>query len=260
MTMASASPVPAAPEDPWLRRWIVAAAAVLLAHAGLVLWILYRQNAPAAGEPPAAVMVELAPMAVAPPVETPVELAPGPQMTEAEPEEVEEELVEAKLAPELPPAPNPVAVLAPPPKPKPKPIKKVVKKVHKPDHKPPAPKTTAPARTQARQGRTSAAPRQGSAGSRASLASWHSRVGAHIGRHVHYPEAARPQVGTPALSFTLNQSGRVLSARVVRSSGSGALDREAVAAAYRASPFPSAPSEIGGGPFSFTVPIHFHMR
>lgn len=246
-------------EDPSLRRWLFAAAVVVLAHAGLVYWLLHRAAQAPAGEPPAAMMIELAPMAVSPREETAVELTPGPQMTEAEPEE-EVEPVETQVVPELPPAPKAVAVLAPPPKPQPKPVKKVVKKVHKEEAKPPAPRTSAPVHTQAAPGQASAAPRQGASGSRASFASWHSQVGAHIARHVHYPESARPQIGTPALSFTLDRGGRVLSARVVKSSGSAALDQEAVAAAHRASPFPAAPAEMGGGAFHFTVPIRFHLR
>lgn len=257
MTMAHGAAV-SAHEDPSLPRWILAGAVVILVHAGLGLWLMYRVAKAPEGEAPAAVMIELAPMAVAPQQETAVELTPGPEMTEAEPEE--EEPLETQVMPELPAAPKPVAVLVPPPKPKPKPVKKVVKKLPKEDRKPPAPRTSAPVHTQAAPGQSSAAPRQGSAGSQASFSSWHSQVGAHIQRHVHYPEAARPQVGTPSLAFTLDRSGRVLSAHVVRSSGSAALDQEAVAAAHRASPFPAPPPEMGGGSFHFTVPIRFHLR
>ena len=66
-------------EDPELRRWLMAAAFVTAAHGGLVLWLMNKHDANHAGTPPAAIMIELAPL----------EVTPGPQMTQAEPEEVE---------------------------------------------------------------------------------------------------------------------------------------------------------------------------
>jgi protein TonB len=180
-------------------------------------------------------------------------------MTEAEPEEVEEELVEAKLAPELPPAPNPVAVLAPPPKPKPKPVKKVVKKVHKPDHKPPAPKTTAPARTQARQAATSAAPREGAAGSSMSSADWRNQVRAQLNRHKPSLAPGDGQ-GTVMVIFTINRGGHVMSSRVTRSSGSATLDQKALQMIQRSNPLPPPPADIRGNAIALPVPVRFSQR
>jgi protein TonB len=132
-------------EDPELRRWLVAAAFVTAAHAGLVLWLMTKQDANLAGAPPTAIMIELAPLDIAPPAETPPEVTPGPQTRQAEPEEVEPPQTTA--IPELPPAPKPAVVLMTPPKPKPKP-KKIAKETPKPVVKrvrePPAPHTSAP--------------------------------------------------------------------------------------------------------------------
>jgi protein TonB len=254
MTMVSGSAFPST-EEPPLWRWIMAAALVVLVHAGFVYWLLYRSNPPPAGEPPAAVMIELSPVAISP--ESATELLPGPQMTQVEPEAEEPPLTMA--IPELPPVPKAAAVLVTAPKPKPKPLKKVEKKLEKEELKPPAPRTSAPLHTQAARGQSSAAPRQGASGAPSmSSASWHSLVGAHFARYPRYPASARTDTGTPSISFTLDRGGRLISARLARSSGSSALDQEAVAAAHRASPFPAPPAEMGGGSYSFTVPVRFH--
>ena len=137
-------------DAPSLRRWLFATVAVVLVHAAIVLWILYVRDFRSAGEPPAVVMIDLAPLDVAPPSETPPDVTPGPQMTEAEPEAVEQPQVIP--VPELAPAPKPDVVLMPPPKPKPKPkkiVKEIPKPVVKPTHEPPAPRTSAPPRAAA---------------------------------------------------------------------------------------------------------------
>ena len=83
----------------------MAAAAVILVHAAIVFWILYIRDLQSAGAPPAAIMIELAPLDVAPPTQSPAEVTPGPQMTEAQPEEVEQQ--QTIPVPELAPAPKP---------------------------------------------------------------------------------------------------------------------------------------------------------
>ena len=137
--------------DPALQRWLLAGAVVILVHAAIVFWILYIRDLQSAGAPPVAIMIELAPMDVAPPTESPAEVTPGPQMTEAQPEEVEQQQQTVPV-PELAPAPKPNVVLMPPQKPKPKP-KKIEKDIPKPvvkrEHEPPAPRTSAPPRAAA---------------------------------------------------------------------------------------------------------------
>ncbi|WP_158816881.1 energy transducer TonB [Methylocapsa sp. S129] len=67
-------------------RWTAAAAVVTAVHGGVVWVALNWQPAEAApGDPPPAVMIELAPLPVAPEA-PPQEVAPGPQMTEAQPD------------------------------------------------------------------------------------------------------------------------------------------------------------------------------
>jgi protein TonB len=70
-------------------RWTLAGAAVAGLHVGGIWLVLSREEASAAGEPPAAVMMELAPLAVAPEA-PPDQLPPDERMTEAHPSPMEE--------------------------------------------------------------------------------------------------------------------------------------------------------------------------
>ncbi|MCO5093294.1 energy transducer TonB [Bosea sp. (in: a-proteobacteria)] len=269
-------------------RWSLAALIVAGAH-GTAGWVIANwQRAEAAmGAPPAAVMIELSPLAVAP--ETPPqEVAPGPEMTEAQPEpeppppepvetpsEIEPPPEPEPVAvpeldipiPELPPLPDALAVLTPPPKeeakppppevkPRPKPKPRVVekKKPVRPD-KPKAEQTTAPV-AQAQAAPRAAAPASGaSSPSPAATASWRGSLMAHLNRYKRFPGGASP--GTVQVAFSIDRGGRVLSARLLRGSGDAALDGEAVAMIRRASPVPAPPEGVGGSAIALAVPIRF---
>src|SRR5262249_19306842 len=133
-----------------LRRWMISAAIVVLAHgaiaAGLVPWCDDIEPA----EPAAAIVVEFAPLPVAPDA-PPTEIAPRPQpgMSEAAPErpveQVEDEKkIEEKAAskpveeppPEIKPAPNPDVAIEPRPQ--------EVAKLLPQEPRTPAPTTSAP--------------------------------------------------------------------------------------------------------------------
>lgn len=240
-------------EDPDLRRWLIAAAAVVAVHAALIFWILHERDANLAGAPPAAIMIELAPLDVAPPTETPPETTPGPQMTEAEPEVVEEP--QTIPVPELPPAQKPPVVLMTPPKPKPKPkkiVKEVPKPAVKPTREPPAPRTTAPPRAAAAR---AAASRAASSGAAAAAA--RSACAAGLGSlSKHYPEAARAQhiQGTVRLALSIGRDGRVQSAHIIGSSGSSVLDQAALQMARNAN-CPAMETSA-----NFVLPVRFSIR
>jgi protein TonB len=277
-----------------LLRWGLAAMFVVLAHGGVALAIVYwPEPEEKAGEPPAAVMIELAPLPVAP--ETPPqEVAVGVQQemsdqstpNDAKEEPVEEEPpqpeVEAAKSEPLPdPPPEPVerevdtetpalpeiaaaeAVLdapAPPPppelveeKPEEEEKKPEPKKKPKPKRSSVAKSASAPKPVQAKRAKTNAAPTAG-VGATMSISTWRGSVMAHLNRHKRYPGSGG---GTASVAFTIDRSGRVLSARLIRSSGSSILDQEAVALARRASPLPAPPPNIGGGSVVLTVPVRF---
>jgi len=237
-------------EDPALRRWIGAGVVILLLHAALLFWILYaRDQSP--GAEPAAIMVELAPLDVAPKSESQPDITPGPQMTEAQPEEMEQP--ETIPVPELPTVPKPTVVLMPPHKLKPKKTVKVIPKPVKPVHQPPAPHTSAPPRgsTQAAQAASSRA-----AGLAATGAARNACAAELASLGLNYPEAARAQgvQGTVRLAIFIGRNGYVQSARIVGSSGSSILDQ---AALQRARSKKCPPMETS---VNYTLPIRFHLN
>ncbi|AZO65528.1 TonB family protein [Mesorhizobium mediterraneum] len=89
---------------------------------------------------------------------------------------------------------------------------------------------------------------------------WDSRLGAWIRRHTDYPRAAKARraEGSPQVTFTVDGSGRVLSARLARSSGDADLDRAALSALQGAK-VPTPPPELGSR-ISRTAPFVFNLR
>lgn len=241
-------------------RWTAAGLAVVAVHAGGIwLALNWPAAAEAPGDPPAAIMMELAPLAVTPEVPQ-QDIAPGPEMTEAEeqvelekpveekPDPTPPEVKEAEIKPPTPPKVEKAEVVLPtkvePPKPKPK--KKKQKK---------APRTTAPQSSQAQRADRAAAPAEGMASSM-SPTSWRGALMAHLNRHKRFPSGAAG-AGVATVAFTIDRSGRVLSARLVRSAGNSALDAEAASLPRRASPVPAPPPDVGGGSITLAVPIRF---
>ena len=279
-----------------LIRWTVVGVCIAAAHGGLAWAALnWPPPAQAVGDPPAAVMIELAPLPVAP--ETPAnEIAIGPQMViseattpvESKDKPVEQEEPPAQMPPEtvqsiikepkpeirtaieVPPLPeiaSAVAVLSPP-----VPASPHAEKSDEKDHKPAKPKkverkkpqeraalnvptTAAPQAVNAPRASANAAPTAG-ASSSLSPATWRSALMAHLNRHKRFP--AGGSRGVSQVAFTIDRAGRVLSARLIGSSGDAALDQEAVALAQRASPVPAPPPDVGGGNVTLSVPVRFN--
>jgi protein TonB len=91
------------------------------------------------------------------------------------------------------------------------------------------------------------------------MASWHSRLVAHIQRHKRYPAGARDS-GTAVVAFVMDRNGRVLSRRLAGSSGSAALDRETLDLIARAQPLPRPPANAAQSAFQFAIPIRYSLR
>lgn len=166
--------------------------------------------------------------------------------------------VQEKAAVALPPPPPKVQ---PKPKPVPKPKPKVV------EHKPPKP-VQATRRAERQEARrppaeasgaqtTASLPSASNGSSAASRASWQSQLVAYLQRNLRYPPGSRGG-GSAAISFSLNRQGRVLSASLVRSSGTPELDQAALSLFHGGLPPP--PPDVSGNSFSFTIPIRFNMR
>ena len=211
------------------------------------------------------------------PVVTPVDfpdVAHGPLMEEAmlTPEaakETKEEVEKEMPAVDPSPSPDPEVVL-----PTPHPVVDKKPEEEKPQEDKPqqksadqvvaAPLTTAPPRVDAKEETAPAAPSLGasSASAARAQASWEKALVSHLNRFKRYPDAARARSnqGDVAVQFTIDRLGAVVASRVVRSSGSSALDDEALAVLQRANPLPAPPSQLGGPTFDLTLPIQFRIR
>jgi periplasmic protein TonB len=250
---------------PELVRWSLCAAVVIAAHglAALAIAGWGDEEELEAGAP--VVTIDLAPVAVAPPA-PPRDLAAGPLLeTESQervaeetpvppaPKEPEKEKQEKVV--EAPPAPEPEIAVSPEPPPEEGPI----------EHKPaPMQATAAPVPTAPQ---SAPAPAKLAAGpamaptptpSSAVVASWQRLLVAQLERHKRYPPQARGKVGEARLEFSIDRTGRVVASRLVHSSGSDALDREALALLRRAAPFPPPPAGLPHERLSFVVPVRYH--
>jgi len=206
--------------------------------------------------------------------ETPVQaddIAPSAPAVAAlsEPPPLEVPDVVETVAPDVViPLPQPKPVEAPV---EPKAAKPVEAKTKKPLDKPkPRPKKEKPAPARAamaasvnaRPAARAAAPKsvEGAPRSSASPARWNSSLAAWIRRHTRYPSAARSRraEGRPNVTFTVESSGRVVSARLARSSGDADLDRAALGALQGVS-VPAPPPELGAR-VTRTAPFVFSLR
>ena len=101
-----------------------------------------------------------------------------------------------------------------------------------------------------------------SAASSSAVPGWRSELIGRLQRSKHYPDTARErdEQGVAAVTFVMDRNGHVLSATLVRSSGSQALDDEAVALVRRAEPLPPMPAELAGNTIKLTLPVTFSLR
>lgn len=252
------------------RRWGLAAALVLAAHAGVMAgYLLMPQAEPEGSSTSPAVILELAPAPVAPASQQ--DLAPGPEMVEAQavptpPPQAEPEPVEP-----TPRLEAPVPAEVPLPEEKPKTVE------HKPEETPdttqptetppvqqemPAPQTTAAPRSEENTAAVPAAPSPGVVSNRQAIMSWRDLVMARLQQNKRYPSSAeaRRDQGVVTLSFTVDRNGKVLSRTIVKSSGVRALDDEVLAMIQRAQPLPAFPPAMNQPSVNLAVPIRFSLK
>jgi len=84
----------------------------------------------------------------------------------------------------------------------------------------------------------------------------------HLQQFKRYPSAAqaRDEQGIVLLGFSVDRSGRVLTHRIVRSSGYSDLDAEVMAMIERAQPLPAFPASMTQAQLDLTVPIRFALH
>jgi protein TonB len=245
-----------------LRRWGASLALVLLAHVGAGLYLLSREMplGAAGGEPPDAVMIDLAPL----PAPTPPAPAPPIPVPEPQPQPQPQPVVQASPPPllpniplpEVPPSPAPKAAVVlpkPPPKAKPKPVE------HPPQAEPERPPPPSASAAVPPPAPVTAPP---AVDPRAARASWQAQLVAWLEHYKRYPRLAQEQhqEGVVSLRFTMDRGGHVLAAQIDKGSGFPLLDEEVSALIQRAQPLPALPPEVPGVQMTLTLPVQFSLR
>lgn len=207
------------------------------------------------------ITIDLAPMAVSPtstPTDAPPDVIESKEQIEPDPQPekpVEETKVEPEPEPEKPPevTPTPELAVLPPPKPE-RPKEEKKPKKHKI-----ASINRAPTSAENRADHA-AAPSPGANGNPHAVPNWMSMLSAQLERHKRYPSDGNGNSGVVQLAFSVDRSGGVHNARVVRSSGSSALDQAALSLVARAAPLPPPPPERPGAQIAISVPIRYSTR
>lgn len=91
----------------------------------------------------------------------------------------------------------------------------------------------------------------------AAITNWQHALIARIDRFKRYPARANGAEGIVELAFAIDRKGAVVSSRIAKSSGSAALDADALALIKRASPLPPPPDGVADADLSFVVPIRY---
>lgn len=106
----------------------------------------------------------------------------------------------------------------------------------------------------------SAAPEQGSAESRQRMrVTWQKELLAHLDRHKRYPADRSEKAAEIVLLVDLDRTGRVLAAKVLKSSGDASFDAAALSMLQRASPVPPPPPFVADEGLSFSLPVNFRV-
>jgi protein TonB len=191
-------------------------------------------------------------------------------------------------APKVVEEPRPKVVASPKPKPKPQTKPRVAQKpMPKPKPKatprPDAPETpstragSAQSSTRPDTGSGKSASKGGGSGSQSGAQSggdsggkpsagsqqrYYGELARWLARHKRYPPEAKRkrETGTVRVTFTIDRGGRVISRRIVGSSGHRLLDDEVEAMLRRASPMPKIPADFNRATLTVTLPVVFNLR
>jgi protein TonB len=100
---------------------------------------------------------------------------------------------------------------------------------------------------------------EAAAANAAAASAYRGSVISHLASFKRYPPAARARgaQGNPAVSFSIDASGRIVSVSLTRASGDPDIDAEIVAMVQRASPFPAPPP---GAPHVFSAGVNFKLQ
>jgi protein TonB len=237
---------------PKVRRWVPCAAIVLAAHALAIALLAPKSEEIDADAGSPIALIELAPLPVAP-AAPPSDLAPGPLQSESVAED----------------APTPVDQPPPPPPPEQVPISEALssdpapvetKPVEAAPEPPPSNVAIATAPPNAPDiGVVAAGPDLGRVAkpSPARVERWERSLIARVERFKRYPPQAEGRFGIASIAFSIDRNGHLLSARIIKGSGSAILDEEALAMIRRAVPLPAPPADVADDRLSFVLPVRY---
>jgi protein TonB len=243
---------------PDLVRWATCAAAAVAAHGLLAVAVLASPDEVLdAGSP--VVMVDLAPIAAAP-SQTPSDQPPAPQV-QTESEQRAREDVEQKEKPpeeqvEETPAPNPEVTLPQrvPEPPKQEQEAKVEQQAQDASHA--AAPQSAPVTAAIPAG---PAPGHNDERSAAAMATWDRALSVRLEAVKRYPARAHGERGIARVAFRIDRNGHVLNSRITQSSGSAALDEDALETIKRADPLPAPPSGVSDELLTIQTAIKYKL-
>jgi periplasmic protein TonB len=239
---------------PEVARWTLCFALVLFFHVTGAAALLARWNdSPDQVANAPVITIDLAPLPASPQTE-PTPAPPGPQQSEAPPSPQQQTPLEQ---PEVTSATAKDAELAVTPPVKPTERKPDKNRPHKLTS---LASTPSPAEQKSERAAARAAGRISNDPN--ALPNWKSELVARLERYKRYPSdaQARNEYGVVQLAFGVDRGGGVHNARIVRSSGSAALDRATLDLIARAQPLPPPPPDIHGAQIAIVVPIRYSMR
>ncbi|MGZ5810297.1 MAG: TonB family protein [Xanthobacteraceae bacterium] len=251
-------------------RWGVCGCVVLAAHTAVPAWIMLSDPADDANSTAGAIVIELAPMMAAP-ANDKAELPPGPDQVQSDASvAIKSGKLEEKTEEVTEPQPNePQTKIAETVKSeieldsvKPKPVQE---QPAPQENQTFAPETTAVQLPRADDVSVAVAPQQTQYNEDDSdkIPEWHKQVTNKLERNKRYPAQARirGEQGTAYLEFKLDREGHVTESRIIRSSGSTALDQETIELLRRSDPFPKPPhATLKGATVVLAIPLNFKMR
>lgn len=246
--------------------WAGAAALAVLLHAGAIAAVLFEappEEGADLGAPAIEIGIELAASR-----QEPTELPPGPESdsSAASTASVQQRVAPEEVRQEERDTPTVVEeaerVVAPQPAETPKEQQPVAQQQTEASAESVAAEAkAAPSLETPRESAKSTAPNPGTGESAVRVrTTWQRQLVAHLDRNKRYPPGSARRGAEILVSFTLDRTGRVVSASLVRSSGDSAFDDAALSMVRRADPVPAPPALVADEGLSFTVPVVFRSK
>lgn len=96
-----------------------------------------------------------------------------------------------------------------------------------------------------------------SRGESETLSQWRHRIVSQLQLNTYFPIEGCGQDGQAKVAFKIDRTGKVLSSKVVGSTGFPVLDKAALKTVQNAQPFPPPPPEATGDDLNLIAPMNF---